>query len=180
MNEPVKSAVPRRQTFVQTQREAHLQWGKLAVKKPAAAAVLHQLVALMDRKNAIGISHSVLAKLVGINERSVRRSIDYLIENRWVQAVRLGKRGTVNVYVVNSRVAWADRRDNLKLAVFDARIVADADDQDAITLEPRDMKVVPIIHPPEVALPTGEWPKDEQGQLPGMETVAEGWPEYED
>lgn len=172
--EPPKRAVPKQQTFVQTQREAHLQWGKLAIKKPSAAGVLHQLVALMDRQNAIAISHSLLAKMVGVNERSVRRSIDYLIENHWIQCIQLGKRGTVNVYLVNARVAWSDYRDNLKLAVFDARIIADFEDQDSVALSVDKMKIVPVIHPPEQALPTGEWPPGSQPTFDGMEPTLEG------
>jgi hypothetical protein len=29
-----------------------------------------------------------------------------------------------------------------------------------------------MVHPPEQALPSGEWPLDAQVQIPGLETVA--------
>ena len=175
-NGELRPAVPARQTFVQTDREAHVQWGRLAVKRPMAAAVMHQLVALMDRKSAVAISHATLATLVGIHQTTVKQALKYLRENNWLQQVQLGKRGTVNVYVVNSRVAWADYRDNLNLAAFDARIVADAQDQDASTLAVADLRKIPIIHPPEEALPEGEWPAGETGYLDGLEPVARGLP----
>jgi len=177
---PGKPAHPKKQTFVQTERDAHVQWGKLVMSRPAAAAVMHQLVALMDRQNAVAISHQTLADVVGCNERTVRRALEYLQDQRWVQVVKIGRRGTVNAYVINERVAWADYRENKRLAIFSARIVADAKDQDAPALSKDKLRKVPIIHPPEQALPSGEWPPGEQAQLPGMEAVAEGWPDEDE
>lgn len=174
--EVAKPAVPKRQTFVQTEREAHVAWGRLAMTRPAAAAVMHQLVALMDRQNAIAISHQTLADLAGCNERTVRRALEYLQEQRWVQVIKIGKRGTVNAYVINDRVAWADYRDNKRLSIFSARIIADASDQDDLALSSKALRKVPIIHPPEQALPAGEWPPGSQPTFEGMEPVAKGWP----
>jgi len=173
----LKPAVPKRQTFVQTERAAHVEWGKLAMSKPAAAAVMHQLIALMDRQNAVAISHQTLAELVDCNERTVRRALDHLQDQRWIQVIKIGKRGTVNAYVINDHVAWADYRDNKRLSIFSARIVADANDQDEATLTAHKLRKVPIIHPPEQALPSGDWPPGSQQTFEGMEPVAEGWPD---
>lgn len=173
----LKPAVPKRQTFVQTERAAHVEWGRLVMSKPAAAAVMHQLIALMDKTNAVAISHSTLAELIGVHQTTVKKALKYLREHRWVQVVQLGPRGTVNVYVVNDRVAWADYRDNKRLSIFSARIVASAAEQDEVTLSTKALRKVPIIHPPEKALPSGEWPPGSQPTLEGMEPVAEGWPE---
>ncbi|WP_448208609.1 helix-turn-helix domain-containing protein [Azospirillum sp. sgz302134] len=171
-----KKVTPRAQTWVQTEREAHVQWGRLVVSNPLAAAVMHQLVAIMDRNNAVCISHQTLADLVGCHYTTVKRALKYLEKNNWVQVVQLGVRGTVNAYVINERVAWADYRDNKKLAIFSARIVADAADQSQAALSPGKLRRVPIIHPPEEALPAGEWPPGSQAQLPGMESVVVGPP----
>ena len=45
--------------FVQTDRAAHEAWGRLAVKSPAAGALLHVLVANVGEQNAIVASHKV-------------------------------------------------------------------------------------------------------------------------
>lgn len=171
-----KPVSPKVQTWVQTEREAHVQWGRLVVSNPLAAAVMHQLVAIMDRSNAVCISHQTLADLVGCHYTTVKRALKYLETNNWVQVVQVGPRGTVNAYVINERVAWADYRDNKKLAIFSARIVADAADQSQAALAPGKLRRVPIIHPPEEALPAGDWPPGSQGQLPGMESVLVGPP----
>nr|AGL76965.1 putative replication protein [Paracoccus marcusii] len=52
---------------------------------------------------------------------------------REVQVVRIGT-GRECAYVLNDRVAWADKRDNLRLSRFSAEIVADAEDQSEHTL----------------------------------------------
>lgn len=174
-----KPVTPKVQTWVQTEREAHVQWGRLVVSNPLAAAVMHQLVAIMDRSNAVCISHQTLADLVGCHFTTVKRALKYLEQNNWVQVVQVGPRGTVNAYVINERVAWADYRDNKKLAIFSARIVADAADQSQAALSPGKLRRVPIIHPPEEALPAGEWPPGSQAQLPGMESVLVG-PSHEE
>jgi cobalamin biosynthesis protein CbiG len=172
-----QTAVPKRQTFVQTERTAHIALGKLAVKYPSAAAVLHSLIGLMDRQCAICISHQTIAEMLGIHLTTVKKAMKILKERNWIQQVQLGPSGTVNAYLVNSRVAWADRRANLRMARFSAVIIANPKDQDEATLSLADMRKVPLIYPPEEALAHGEWPQGEQSQLPGFETVARGFPE---
>lgn len=172
-----KGVVPSRQTWVQTQREAHVEWGKLVLHNPAAAAVMHQLVAVMDRQNAVAISHGTLADLVGMHQTTIKKALKYLKDNRWIQVVQLGQRGTVNAYVINTEVAWADYRENKKLAIFSARIVADAADQDEAALNPRKpLRKIPIIYPPEEALPVGDLRPGDQASLPGFEPVVVGQP----
>ena len=172
----LRPVVPRKQSFVQTQRETHVKWGRLAVEKPMAAAVLHQLVALMDRQNAIAVGQRTLSRLIGVHETTVKRALKHLRENKWIQQVQLGLNGTVNVYVINDRVAWADYRENLRLSKFSAVIIADAADQSEITLSIGDLQKVPIIHPPEDALPAGEYPNGETVYLDGLEPVIEAEP----
>lgn len=169
-----KAVNPARQTWVQTEREAHVQWGRLAMSKPRAAAVMHQLVALMDRENAVVISLATLEKLTGVSQRTIQRALKDLEDAHWVQIVQLGARGTVNAYIINERVAWADYRDNKRFAKFSATIIANADEQSATTLDQARLRKVPIIHPPEQALAAGEWPAGEQGYLDGLEPVVEG------
>lgn len=157
--------------WVQTDRAAHEAWGRLAMTKPRAAAVLHHLVATMGHQNAVVIPQKTLAKLVGCNERTVRRALDDLVEGNWIQVVQLGHAGTVNAYVVNAAVAWGEKREHIgRLAVFHARVVADAEDQPEGTLERKDLRHIPALYPGEVQMPAGagEEPPS-QPALPGME-----------
>ena len=172
------SPTPKKQTFVQTERAAHLAWGKLSAHKPMAACCLHQLIALMDRQNTVCIAHKTLAKMLNIHIRSVNRGVKYLEENGWIQRIQMGSTASVNAYSINSRVAWADKRDNKKFSRFHAVIIADIDDQNEVALSTEELKKVPLIYPPdEIPLPTGEWPEGETGFLEGTEPTAEGWPD---
>jgi len=162
-------------TWVQTERAAHEAWGRLTMKSPRAAAVMHHLVANMGHQNAVVIAQKTLAKMVGVNERTVRRALDDLVADEWIQVVQLGHQGTVNAYVVNSAVAWGESRDQLsRLSVFHAAVVADAEDQSAETLERRKLRKLPVIYPPEEALPHGDGQPGAQIALPGMEPVVIG------
>lgn len=137
--------------------------------------LMHHLVARMGHQNAVVIGQKTLAKLMGCNTRTVQRAIDDLVKDRWIQVVQIGQHGTVNAYVVNAAVAWGESREHIgRLAVFHATVVADADDQSAEALEHKDLRKVPIIYPPEEALPAGDGDKGEQIQLPGFESTVIG------
>lgn len=140
--------------WVQTERKAHEEWARLALKKPIASAVLHKLVAAMGNQNAVVISQKTLAALLGVHDRSISRAVADLSEGGWVQVVRIGK-GKEAAYVVNDKVAWGQSRDQLRLSVFSAAIVADAADQDAETLSTTSLKRIPTLYPGERQLPTG-------------------------
>lgn len=156
--------------WVQVERKASEAWARLCVKKPSAAAVLHHLVANMGHQNAVVIPQKVLAKLIGVSDRTIRTAIADLVAERWISVVKLNGPGTVAAYVVNDRVAWGQRRDQLCLSVFSATIVADRDDQDEILLGHADLRRIPTLYPGEQQLPTGpgEDPPS-QPNLPGME-----------
>jgi len=162
-------------TWVQTERAAHEQWSALAMSSPRAAALMHRLVALMSHQNAVVIPQKTLAKLMGCNERTIRRAVDDLVKGRWVRVVQLGASGSVNAYVVNSNVAWGEQRDlRARLAVFNAVVVGDLDDQPSDALEAPELRRVPVIFPPEKSLAVGEGEPGAQIALPGMEAVVEG------
>ncbi|HBA4320440.1 TPA: helix-turn-helix domain-containing protein [Escherichia coli] len=155
--------------WVQTERKAHEAWAGLIARKPRAAMLLHHLVAQMGHQNAVVISQKTLAKLLGVNERTVRRAVADLVEERWIQVVRLG-RGKEAAYVVNDRVAWGQPRDQLRLSVFSAAVVVDFDDQDEALLGHGDLRRIPTLYPGEQQLPSG--PGEEppsQPAFPGLE-----------
>ena len=171
---PVKSG-PR--TWVQTERAAHEQWAKLTMSSPRAAALMHHFVALMGHQNAVVIPQKTLAKLMGCSLRTMQYALEDLIRDRWVQAVQLGASGTVNAYVVNSAVAWGERRDHLRLSVFNAVVVGDLEDQPAGARDAPELRRVPVIFPPEESIAVGEGEPGAQIALPGMDAVVEGPPD---
>lgn len=140
--------------WVQTERKAHEAWAGLISRNPRAAQLLHHLVAHMGHQNAVVVSQKVLAQLMGVHERTVRRAVADLVTDRWIEVVRIGK-GKEAAYVVNDRVAWGQPRDQLRLSVFSATVVADLNDQEPDALEHRDLRRIPTLYPGENQLPSG-------------------------
>jgi hypothetical protein len=168
----VKREVERRPAaFSQTDNKTHQAWAKLSVKKPMASAVMHQLVSLLPRnKQAIVISHTLLAKMIEVNPRTVQRAIKDLEAASYIQVVSLGK-GSTNAYVLNRRVAWTGVRHKMQYASFDAQVVANIEDQIATILDDSpELKKLPTITPPDIAVPHGEYDEG-QMQLDGIQPL---------
>ena len=156
--------------WVQTERKAHEAWASLIGRKPKAAMLLHHLVAQMGNQNAVVVSQKVMARLMDCHIETVKRALRDLEAERWVQIVKMNGPGTVAAYVVNDRVAWGQPRDQLCLSVFSAAVVADAEDQDAFTLEHSELRRIPALFPGERQLPSGEGePPPSQPSLDGLE-----------
>lgn len=161
-------ATPKTGQWVQTERKAHEAWAGLIARKPRAAQLLHQLVAQMGHQNAVVVSQSVLAKLMGCSVETVKRAVRDLSSEGWVQVVRIGK-GKEAAYVVNDRVAWGQPRDQLRLSTFSATVIADIDDQDE-DFPPVDLRRIPTLYPGERQLPGGDGlAPPSQPALDGME-----------
>jgi hypothetical protein len=159
-----------RGTWVQTERKAHEEWAKLISSSPKAAALLHVLVANMDKKAAIVVSHKVLAEMLAASVPTVKRAVAVLQGGNWVDVVKVGsERGGVNAYVVNRRVAWADNRENQRYAIFDARIITSASEQERDVLAIQE----PLKHLPkfgEFQVPAGDGlPPPNQPTIEGLE-----------
>lgn len=158
----------KRQTWVQTEREAHEAWGRLAASNPRAAALLHILVANMDQQAAVVASRGTLADLVGCSEATIKRAVQDLKAGRWIEVVQLGGKGGVNAFVVNSRVAWCDNREKLPTAIFTARVIAAKSEQ--VEVETVPLRRIPTLYAGERQLPSG--PGEEppsQPCFPGMD-----------
>ncbi len=156
--------------FVMTERKAHEAWAGLIARKPRAAMLLHHLVAQMGHQNAVVVSQKTLAKLVGCSLRTIQYAIQDLVADCWVSVVKLNGPGTVSAYVVNDRVAWGQRRDQLRLSVFSAAVVVDHDDQDEALLGHGDLRRIPSLFPGERQLPSGPGAEPpSQPALPDME-----------
>lgn len=170
---PAKPPVPRAPTaFVQIERSALLPWERLIASDAVAARLMMRLMAKMNRRNAIVISQATLAKMLAVNVRTVRRSLRVLRETQWLQQVKIGN---MAVLVVSHAVAWSDSRElRGKFSVFDALIVADAAEQDALTLAMTGpLNTVPFVVPPEVALVHEDSTVAGQQTLPGFHPVVE-------
>lgn len=155
--------------FVMMERSASEAWAGLIGRKPRAAMLLHHLVANMGPQNAVVVSQAVLAKLMGCSVDTVKRAVRDLVAERWIQVVRIGK-GKEAAYVVNDRVAWGQPRDQLRLSVFSAAVVADFEDQDEALLGHGDLRRIPSLFTGERQLPTGDGlPPPSQPSIPGME-----------
>jgi hypothetical protein len=140
--------------WVQTERAAHEAMGLLALKNPKAIAVLHRLISLMGHQNAVVIGQDVLAHLVGISLRSVSRAIAALATEKWIEIINVGK-GTTRAYIVNDRVAWGQPRDQLRLSVFSAQVIADWNEQDPALLGNGALRHIPTLFHNEQQLPSG-------------------------
>lgn len=151
------SEIPVRGTWVQTERKAHEAWAILIGSKPKAAQLMHLLVANMDRKGAIVVSQKVLTEMMGCSLNTVKRSLKVLVDDNWLDVVRIGsERGGVNVYLINRRVAWADKRENQRYAAFDARIIVSVSEQDQQTLDAaKPLRTLPHMGLREAQLPAG-------------------------
>jgi DNA-binding transcriptional regulator YhcF (GntR family) len=156
--------------WVQTERKAHEEWAGLIARKPRAAALLHHLVAQMGSQNAVVVSQRTLSKLMGCHLETVKRAIRDLAAERWIQVVKMNGPGTVCAYVVNDRVAFQGKRENMRFSLFSATIIADAEDQEPLALEHSDLRRIPALFPGERQLPSGPGAEPpSQPAMPGME-----------
>lgn len=152
------SAEPELGRWVQTDRKAHEEWGKLAMQSPKSAALLHLLVARMGNKNAIVASQGVLAELMDCSLATVKRALAVLKENQWIEVVQVGSNGTVNAYVINDRVAWGQPRHLIPhLSTFSANVIASAKEQPSGAIENKaPLMKIPVLFRGEIQLPAGE------------------------
>lgn len=118
-----------KQGWVQTEKQVHIAWMLLGKKDRNAADLMHLLVALSDKQSAVVTTRKVLAVKMDVSESTIKRALNTLREDRWIETVQIGGKGGINAYVINSRVAWSDSRENLKTASFTATVVADYADQ---------------------------------------------------
>ena len=135
------------QGWLQSDKEAHQAMWKLGIKHPMALAVLHFMVSKLSRgTNGVVISAAALAKQMGLAPRTVQNTITILRDCKFVQVL---KSGNVNVYIINSRVAWQGDR-GMRYASFNAQILVDESEQaqpvDELIAQAEEMMQVPVMH----------------------------------
>ena len=166
--------------FVQTERAAHEKWAMLGVKHPAASALLHLLAANVGENNAVVASQKVLANLMGSSTSTVKRALKVLEEGNWIEVAQIGQSGTVNAYVVNSRVAWTEPRDQLRYARLKADVLLSSEEQPKpVGTDKPPLHQLPRIG--EMQIPSGNGlPPPSEPSLPGMEVDLPGMPNSDD
>lgn len=163
-------------TWVQTERAAHEAWGTLIATAPMAARLAHVLVAHMGDGNTVVASQTTLGELMAppgknpVHRNSVRKAIQKLESERWIEVVQLGGKGGALAYRINDRIAWGEKRDKLRYSRFSAQVLASSSEQ-AKPIEDRPaLRQIPTLMRGEEQIPHG--PHEEppsQGLIEGVE-----------
>ena len=156
--------------WVQTEREAHESWAKLIRKSPKAAELMHLITARIGENNAVVMSVPTITKIMGTSRPTVLRAIKLLRDDRWIETVQVGGSGTTNAYVVNDRVAWTGKRENLRFSLFSANVIVSSDEQpDNFKIDNKEpLRKLPQVG--ELQNPVGEGlPPPSQPFFEGME-----------
>lgn len=163
-------------TWVQTERASHEAWAQLIGVAPMAARLAHTLVAHMGDGNAVVASQGTLGELMArsgerpVHRNTVRKAIQKLESERWIEVVQIGGKGGALAYIVNDRVAWGQARERLRYSRFSAQVLVSESEQ-AQAIENREpLRQIPTIMRGEQQIPSGE-PGDppSQGLLEGTE-----------
>ena len=112
-------------------------------------------------------SRETMRELLGCSMPTVERALRVLIQEGWVQRIKIGG---AHALAINSRVAWVGPRGDIQHAVFEATVIAGRSEQDAVALNPPPARHLPIVQAGEQALPYGDGlPPPAQSLLAGVE-----------
>lgn len=146
----------RRAIFTQLSTTASEALALMTMRNKTAGALMYALCSLMAGSGGVVMAtRETLAEILGgVSPRSIDRALKVLIEEGYIQRIRVGS--SVGV-AINARVAWVGARGELlQRAVFQATVVASRNDQTAADLEPRPMKPVPVLGPDEIPVLVGD------------------------
>jgi hypothetical protein len=155
------------QGWVQTDKKAHQEMARLAVKFPLAIAIIHFLSSRMHRgTNAVMISPDAMAQWLGISKSSVIRSINVLKEQNYIQVLKSGKSA---IYVINNQVAWQGKR-GYRFATFGAQVMIHESEQtepvDTLIKNAKKLKPVPVpLYNERVFVTNEEIPPPDQKEM---------------
>ncbi len=166
----------RYRTWVQTERASHEAWGQLIAKAPMAARLAHVLVAHMSDGNAVVASQTTLGELMAlpgqqpVHRNTVRKAIQRLEADRWIEVIQIGGKGGALAYLVNDRVAWGQPREKLRYSRFSAQVLAsESEQQQPLNGRPQ-LRQIPTLMRGETQVPHGESAEPpSQGLLDGTE-----------
>ena len=117
---------------------------------------------------------------MGSSTSTVKRALRVLEEGNWIEIAQIGQSGTVNAYVVNSRVAWTEPRDQLRYARLKADVLLSSDEQPKpVAMDKQPLHQLPRIG--EMQIPSGDGlPPPSEPSLPGMEMDLPGTPDRDE
>lgn len=163
-------------TWVQTERASHEAWGHMIATAPMAARLAHVLVAHMGDQNAVVASQKTLGELLSppgqtpVHRHTVRKAIQKLEQERWIEVVQLGGKGGALAYVVNDRVAWGQPRNELRYSRFSAEVLATSSEQTAPLDDRPPLRQIPTLMRGEEQIPHGDHDDPpSQGLIEGIE-----------
>lgn len=143
----------------------------LMKRAPRAAQLVLCLIRHM-RPGSGGVvlaSRETMRELIGSSMPTVERALRVLIQEGWVQRIKVGG---AHALAINSRVAWVGPRGDLPHAVFEATVIASRTEQDAAALNPPPAKTLPIVQAGEQVATHGEGlPPPAQHLLTGVDPV---------
>jgi DNA-binding transcriptional MocR family regulator len=143
------------QHFAMVELEALEGLGDLIKRAPKAAQLAVALIRRMQSGSGgvVVCSRETMRELLGCSMPTVERALRLLMEEGWVQRIRIGG---ANALAINHRVAWIGNRGEIQHAVFGATVIASRSEQDAMALNPPPMKNLPILRAGEELLPFGD------------------------
>lgn len=118
--------------FVQLTRDESVDIGQLILEDHVAGVLLHLMLKHMGKNNVVVMSSQVMQEATGKSRTTITRAVKKLLDERWVQAIRIG---SARGFAVNEKVAWTDRADKRRHAVFSATVVASRSEQEESELQ---------------------------------------------
>lgn len=158
-------------TWAQISLAASENLRHLIKREPKAAQLILALIERMEPGSGgvVVVSRTTMAELIEVSVPTVARALKVLMEEGWVQRIRIG--GSYAL-AINHRVAWVGNRGDIQHAIFGATVIASRSEQDAISLSPPPIRYVPIVRNGEAPLVGGDgMDPPSQPQLPGMPPV---------
>lgn len=140
---------------------------ELIQRAPKAAQLIVSLIRRMapGSGGVVVASRETMRELLGCSMPTVERALRVLIEEGWVQRVRIGG---AHALAINHRIAWVGQRGDIQHAVFGATVIASRSEQDALALNPPPARHIPIMQPGEALIAAGE------GSEPPSQPLLEG------
>lgn len=131
-------------TWAQISLEASEDLRDLIGRQPRAAQLILAIIERMEPGSGgvVVVSRVALTEIVGASLPTIDRALKLLIEEGWVQRIRLG--GTYGL-AINHRVAWIGQRGDIQHAVFGATVIASRSEQDGYSLNPPPIRYVPTL-----------------------------------
>lgn len=84
---------------VKFRRASHADWARLTGEAPMASALLHILMAKMDKRFTVTASYAALGEFLKCSDATIRRAVAVLKKARWIDVDRVAA-GSINSFVV--------------------------------------------------------------------------------